>query len=204
MLLFNPEFTWFIGVSPLYSSPDERRLGERTVKCGSAQAGDVPGVAREGRSVVVRRFIELLREHNALVREKLKAHGAFAERNASLPAHPEPVEGRAEPTPPAHGSRASPRAGREVRATTDGGIEAIRVRIGLHTGEPIKEGDDFFGKHVNLAARVASQAAGGEILASSLLKELADSAGDISFGEGREVELKGLAGSHRVFAVAWR
>ena len=34
--------------------------------------------------------------------------------------------------------------------------EPIRVRIGLHTGEVTKEGSDFFGKHVNLAARIAS------------------------------------------------
>jgi len=33
--------------------------------------------------------------------------------------------------------------------------EAIRVRIGLHTGELIKEADHFFGKHINLAARIA-------------------------------------------------
>ena len=31
-------------------------------------------------------------------------------------------------------------------------------------GEAIKEGEDFFGKTVILAARIASQAAGGEIL----------------------------------------
>ncbi len=38
--------------------------------------------------------------------------------------------------------------------------EPIRVRIGLHTGEAIKEGEDFFGKSVILAARIASQAMG--------------------------------------------
>ena len=164
------------------------------------------------------RWMELLSEHNAIVREQVAAHGgfevksqgdgfmlafqsarralqcaidiqrAFAERNASLPARPEALEGR---------------AGREVRATTEGGIEPIRVRMGLHTGEAIKDGDDFFGKHVNLAARIAGQAEGGEILASSLLKELTASAGDIAFSEGREVELKGLTGSHHVFLVAW-
>ena len=84
-----------------------------------------------------------------------------------------------------------------------GGIEPIRVRIGLHTGEAIKEGDDFFGKHVNLAARVAGQAQGGEILVSSLLKELTESAGEFAFGDERKVELKGLAGKHSVFQVAW-
>jgi len=77
------------------------------------------------------------------------------------------------------------------------------VRIGMHTGEAIKEADDFYGRNVILAARIAGEAQGGEILVSSLLKELTESAGDIAFGEGREVELKGLAGRHRVFQVAW-
>ena len=50
---------------------------------------------------------------------------------------------------------------------------------------------------------VADQAHGGEILVSSLLKELTDSAGDIRFGEVQEVELKGLAGLNRVYSVVW-
>ncbi|MEE9251299.1 MAG: adenylate/guanylate cyclase domain-containing protein, partial [Alphaproteobacteria bacterium] len=82
--------------------------------------------------------------------------------------------------------------------------EPIKVRIGLHTGEAIKEADDFFGKNVILAARIAGQAQGGEILVSSLLKELTESGGDIAFGEGREVELKGLADPHRVYQIAWQ
>ncbi len=79
--------------------------------------------------------------------------------------------------------------------------EPIRVRIGLHTGEAIKEGEDFFGKTVILAARIASQAVGGEILASSLLKALVESSGEFEFGDGRDVELKGLSGSHQVFEL---
>ncbi len=81
--------------------------------------------------------------------------------------------------------------------------ELIQVRIGLHTGEVIKEADDFFGKHVILAARIAAQAQGGQILVSSLLKELTESATGIAFGEGREVELKGLSGKHRIFEIVW-
>ncbi len=42
--------------------------------------------------------------------------------------------------------------------------------------------------------RIADHAHGGEILVSSLLKELTDSAEDIQFGEVQEVELKGLPG----------
>ena len=78
---------------------------------------------------------------------------------------------------------------------------SIRIRIGLHTGEAIKDADKFFGKRVVQAFRVADLAQGGEILVSSLTKELVESAGDLSFDEGREVELKGLEGTHRVFGV---
>ena len=82
--------------------------------------------------------------------------------------------------------------------------EQLRVRMGIHTGEALRESDDFYGKHVILAARVAGQAQGGQILVSSLFKALTDSAGDIVFGEEQEVELKGLTGLNSVYPVEWR
>jgi class 3 adenylate cyclase len=48
--------------------------------------------------------------------------------------------------------------------------QPIRVRMGLHTGEAIKEGDDFYGRSVVLASRIAGQ--GVQVLVSALLKEL--------------------------------
>jgi class 3 adenylate cyclase len=82
--------------------------------------------------------------------------------------------------------------------------EPIEVRIGLHTGEALKDADKFFGRTVILAARIGSQAKGGEILVSSLIKELSASVGDVMFGETREVELKGIAEKQRVVEVRWR
>ena len=79
----------------------------------------------------------------------------------------------------------------------------ISVRVGVHTGEAIAQEGDLFGSHVNLAARVADQAAGGEILASSLVKEIVAPRGDISFAEPRTAELKGLAGSHTLYPVSF-
>ncbi len=79
--------------------------------------------------------------------------------------------------------------------------QAVRVRVGLHVGEPVREADDFYGKSVILASRITGQARGGEILVSSLLRELVESAGDIRFDDGRDVTLKGLTGTHRLYAV---
>jgi adenylate cyclase len=56
---------------------------------------------------------------------------------------------------------------------------------------------------VNLAARVAAHARGGEVLVSALLKDLTRGAREFRFDDGREAELKGLAGRHRVFALDW-
>lgn len=67
----------------------------------------------------------------------------------------------------------------------------------------MSEGEDFFGKTVILAARIASQAQGEQTLVSSLLEALVESSGEFKFGNAQDVELKGLAGSHRVFGVRW-
>jgi class 3 adenylate cyclase len=77
----------------------------------------------------------------------------------------------------------------------------IRVRIGIHLGRSVRRGDDLFGRNVAMAARVAGQASGGEILVSEAVREAVSSCGDISFDEGRDAELKGFAGTHRLYAV---
>ena len=105
------------------------------------------------------RWMEVLREHNAIVREQLAAHDGFEVKS----------EG--------DGFMLAFRSARKALQCAIGMQKAfaaraessdvpISVRIGLHTGEVIKEGDDFFGKHVNLAARIAGQASVAEILLS--------------------------------------
>ncbi len=76
----------------------------------------------------------------------------------------------------------------------------IRVRIGLHSGTPIKEGDRFFGITVILAARIAAQAQGGETLVSAQVHQQLRRDVRFQFDAGREAQLKGLAGSHRMYA----
>ena len=41
------------------------------------------------------------------------------------------------------------------------------LRAGLHHGEAVERGDDVFGSGVNLAARVAAEARGGQVLATA-------------------------------------
>ena len=77
----------------------------------------------------------------------------------------------------------------------------IRVRIGIHTGKSVRRGDDLFGRNVAMAARVAAEADGGEILVSEAVRDAVAGTEDITFDDGREVELKGFAGKHRLYTV---
>jgi class 3 adenylate cyclase len=77
----------------------------------------------------------------------------------------------------------------------------VKIRLGLHSGEAIRDGNDFLGGAVILAARIAREAKGGEILVSSVLKELCDLSGEFQFGNGRDVNLKGLSESRRLYSV---
>jgi class 3 adenylate cyclase len=157
---------------------------------------DIEGSTEMTERLGDQKWMELLSEHNAIVREQVAAHDGFEVKS----------QGDGFMLAFQSARRALQCAAEIQRAfarRNESAEEPIRVRMGLHTGEAIKDGDDFFGKHVNLAARIAGQASGGEILVSSLLKELTDSGGDIPFGEEREVELKGLSGSHRVYEVVW-
>ena len=78
--------------------------------------------------------------------------------------------------------------------------EPVLVRMGLHAGEVIKEGEDFFGRNVIMAARVASQAYGGQVLASEVVKSLVEGSG-LSWEAPRTVELKGLSGTYRIWPL---
>jgi class 3 adenylate cyclase len=82
-------------------------------------------------------------------------------------------------------------------------LRSLRVRMGLHTGEVMRHDGDLYGRNVILAARVTDLAEGGQILVSQIVKELTDSAGDLRFDQGRDVELQGLQGMRRVYALDW-
>jgi class 3 adenylate cyclase len=148
----------------------------------------------------------VLREHERIVREALKAHGgaevkslgdgfmasfssatralecaiamqrAFAEHNAAL-----------------------------LRQAQDEHTEPVevRVRVGLNAGEPIAEDEDLFGTAVILAARIAAKAEGGEILASDVVRQLVAGKGFL-FSDRGDVVLRGFEDPVRLYEVRWQ
>jgi class 3 adenylate cyclase len=83
-------------------------------------------------------------------------------------------------------------------------LTAVRVRAGIHTGEVIVGDDgDIYGRHVIFAARISDQARGGEVLVSSLVREIVEPRGDVHFTDSRTVTLKGLSGTHLVHSIRW-
>jgi class 3 adenylate cyclase len=80
--------------------------------------------------------------------------------------------------------------------------EQLHVRVGLNAGEPIEEEGDFF-TTVILAARIAEQADGGEILLPEPVRHLL-SGKQFSFAERGEVILKGFDDAVRLYELRWR
>ena len=90
-------------------------------------------------------------------------------------------------------------AGREIVE----GVPAlgIQVRAGLHSGECERRGEDLGGMAVHIGARVSARADASEVLVSSTLKDLVVGSG-IEFEDRGTVELKGVPGEWRLYAVA--
>jgi len=94
------------------------------------------------------------------------------------------------------------RAARCAQAiVADPGAPEIAVRAGLHTGEVEVMGDDAGGIAMHVAARVVGEAAGGEVLATSTVRDLCSGSG-LTFADRGARELAGLAEPWRVFAVS--
>jgi class 3 adenylate cyclase len=97
---------------------------------------------------------------------------------------------------------------REINGRSSEIGDRIAVRIGLNAGEPIEESGadgraDLFGATVILAARIANEAQGGEILVSDTVRGLCSGKG-ISFQDRGEFEAKGFREPIRLFEVRWR
>ena len=140
---------------------------------------------------------EVMREHNAIVRRELAAHdGAEVECQGDgfLLAFESPAQAM----------RCAMAIQRAFDERNRGGADVpLRVRIGAHTGQAIRDADRFFGLTVILTARIADRAEPGEILVSAELREIGARAGGFEFGDATEVALKGIAEPQRLQALRW-
>jgi class 3 adenylate cyclase len=191
----------------------ERWLGAPAGGLGEAEAEAVRSAAPDGTVTLLFTDIEgftslterlgdlraqdVLRAHNRVVREQVTAAGgheikslgdsfmlAFAGAGRAL--------------------RCAIAIQRELaRWSADRPDEAVRVRMGIHTGEAIREADDLFGRTVIVASRITDTGCGGEVLVSALTCELTSSSGEFQFGDPRTVELKGISAPQVVRPVVW-
>lgn len=136
-----------------------------------------------------RAWVRLIERHDKLVSRHVKQHAGHivkSQGDGFMIAFAEPGQA----------VRCSIDVQRELGKRAGG----IRVRIGIHEGKSVRRGDDLFGRNVAMAARVASAADGGEVLVSEPVRAAVDG-DDIAFDDGRDVELKGFSGEHRLYAV---
>jgi class 3 adenylate cyclase len=138
---------------------------------------------------------EVVRTHNRIVRDALKAHGGSEIKHT----------GDGIMASFASASRALECAvdiQRTLAQHNESAEEPIRVRVGLNAGEPIAEEEDLFGTAVQLAARICAQAESGEILAPIVVRELAAGKGFL-FADRGDMVLRGFEDPVRLYEVRW-
>jgi len=186
---------------------DEGRT--REPEAGPAEAGafrtvlftDVEGSTALTQRLGDAKAREVLREHERMVREALRSHGGAEVKTMG--------DGFMASFTSATGALECAIAMQRAFAEhNESAPEPIKVRIGLNAGEPIAEDDpdgraDLFGTAVNLAARIAGEAEGGEVLASDVVRQLV--AGKrFLFADRGETALRGFEDSVRLYEVRWR
>jgi adenylate cyclase len=89
--------------------------------------------------------------------------------------------------------------GQDAQALTDWAVGFQRLyrerptpRIGVHTGVVLYRDGDYFGREVNLAARVVARARGGEVVVTDTVMEQVRNADHLQFEKIGDVKLKGF------------
>jgi adenylate cyclase len=89
--------------------------------------------------------------------------------------------------------------GQDVRALVDWAVGFVSLfderpepRIGVHWGTTLYRDGDYFGRDVNLTARVVARARGGEVLVTDSVVEAVSDSSHLSFEGIGQVKLKGF------------
>ncbi len=143
------------------------------------------------------RWGDLLRDYRAMLEQIVQHHDGTVVKSES--------DGHMIAFSSAHqGLRCAIEIQRTFAGRAVGGLDApLGIRSGLHTGFVIVQAEDFYGRNVVLAARVADRARGGEILVSETLREYTETDPSFRFEPRGEFHFKGMLGEHIVSAVNW-
>jgi predicted ATPase/class 3 adenylate cyclase len=128
-------------------------------------------------------YATLLAEHRRAVRDAFTRHSGVevdTQGDAFFVAFPSAADAVAAAAEARHQLEAGP----------------IRVRMGIHTGEPIVSDEGYVGVDVHRAARIAAAAHGGQIVLSETTRRLLDS--DTATRDLGEHRLKDLTGPERL------
>ncbi len=143
-------------------------------------------------------WVRLLDVHDRLVRDQIKRHRGHVVKSQGdgfMVVFREPAEAVRAAIDIQRGLHSA--TGRHFRRTP------IRVRIGVHTGTVVSREGDYFGRNVAMAARVAAQAQGAEIIVSDDVRTALEGYDEFALTPAAELELKGLSGSHQLWDVDW-
>jgi class 3 adenylate cyclase len=140
---------------------------------------------------------ELVRAHNSIVREALRAHDGSEIKHTGdgIMAAFSSASGAMECAIAVQKACAE-----HCAANPDA---PVRVRIGLNAGEPVAEAEDLFGTAVQMASRIAARAEPDQILVSDVVRQLAAGKGFL-FSEEGDVALRGFDDPVRLYRVAWQ
>jgi adenylate cyclase len=85
--------------------------------------------------------------------------------------------------------------------SVDGADYTPCMRAGLHVGRPRRLGGDYLGVDVNIAARLADEAGGGELLVSDVVAETLGDDGGYEVRRRRRFKVKGVPRDLAAYAV---
>ncbi|HUH06524.1 MAG TPA: tetratricopeptide repeat protein [Egibacteraceae bacterium] len=138
-------------------------------------------------------YQEVLAAHHRILNEAIQGHGGSVQR----------TEGDsffATFTSPAQALTAAIEAQRQLASHPWPSDVELRVRMGLHTGEAVVISDELVGLDIHRAARIMGVAWGGQVLVSSVTKDLLSGVDeDISLRDLGRHRLKDLAEAERIF-----
>lgn len=156
---------------------------------------DIEGSTELNHQLGDRGWVQLLSKHDRILTKAIEAHDGHVIKKQGDGF----MVAFAEATQAVGAARDIQRRLSRVRS---GRLADVKVRIGAHQGSAVHRDGDLFGRNVAIAARVAAQAAGGEVLLSdAVLASLPDGAPIL---RTHEAELKGVPGVQQLHTLDWR